>query len=337
MFRRRKQTTSGRDKLVEEFIKAYPVAKSNASRTVFDFPVSTSTGVVALQMTLPVGFPQSRPIVVSRTQIRHHLFDTTMRVVGSASLQTWTEHSSLSKTVESIITDLQRNVPIFLRPMPARSPITYVTPTPPSPVAQPPRPPRSPVARPMNRPPPQRKPAPSVGPVWTPPHIDTKFDILDSFNTEELKKVVESEEHVTGLIDSLGCFAEGDKKKKELYESVTKLTDSNLGEKPKFEELQRTIADLRKEEFKTRSTLQQLLETQRDILKKFGGPALRKQLMEAITKADEKSEDVLQQFVDEESEIDAFIKDYKNIRTLYHTRVAKMERLTYGGESRASQ
>eukprot|EP00954_Amorphochlora_amoebiformis_P015942 1251291-Amorphochlora_amoeboformis.AAC.2 len=100
MFRRRKQTTSGsygigrrRDKLVEEFIKAYPVAKSNASRTVFDFPVSTSTGVVALQMTLPVGFPQSRPIVVSRTQIRHHLFDTTMRVVGSASLQTWTEHS----------------------------------------------------------------------------------------------------------------------------------------------------------------------------------------------------------------------------------------------------
>jgi len=50
-------------------------------------------------------------------------------------------------------------------------------------------------------------------------------------------------------------------------------------------------------------------------------------LTEAIASADEKSEDVLQRYNDKEIKLDEFIKEYKKVRTTYHLRMAKQERL----------
>ena len=44
-------------------------------------------------------------------------------------------------------------------------------------------------------------------------------------SVEELKKLVESEDQLDGLVDSLGVFKSGDEKRNSLYDVVQKLAE----------------------------------------------------------------------------------------------------------------
>jgi len=339
---------SERARLVQEFKQAFPGAKPNSTDTAFDIPVNTRSGLIDVQMTLPMGFPDSPPTFVSRTPIRHHLFNTHMQY----QIRHWNRGSrcsliletlrlfikpapwiSLVNLLKSLIAELVRTPPVLLtnnanRNPTYRSPITYA-----APMAKPMPPPQPFTPAPVVQPRPRANdmtvevtPKPRQ-PEYTPPRIDTSFYMLDGFNTEELRKLLSSDEKKDALVESLGIFSSGDKKKEELYTEVEDLAEKNLRQKPDFEIKRDELEKLRTKEQEMREKLVKLSASQNELQKKFSVESLRKQLSSLVTAADEASEEILQKYNDSEMELDAYIKEYIKARSLFHRRSAKQERI----------
>ena len=96
-------------------------------------------------------------------------------------------------------------------------------------------------------------------------HIRDYF--VQLLSVEELKKLVESEDQLDGLVDSLGVFKSGDETRNNLYGVVQNLAEQNVAQKSEFEALQKEIADLRTQEKEKRDELTELLGQQQAILK----------------------------------------------------------------------
>jgi len=260
---RTKRGTSGREKArqVLDFKKAFPRAKQINSDT-YQIPIQTGRGILALQMDLPSNFPMARPSFTAVTPIRHHLFDSSMRMVAHRDLENWNSRSRLDQLIKSIQADLIRHPPTFL----SKSPSKFA----PKPPAQ--RPPQPPVAMPVNPvvrvntvtpPVSQREPRPKN---YVAPEADLKFSMLDGFTTDELKSLIESEEKLEHLISALPAIVETEKKASSLYASVEKLADKNLAEKKSFGELSSDLKVLREKDAKLEDTLSKLIVEQQKIL-----------------------------------------------------------------------
>ena len=66
-------------------------------------------------------------------------------------------------------------------------------------------------------------------------HIRDYF--VQLLSVEELKKLVESEDQLDGLVDSLGVFKSGDETRNNLYGVVQNLAEQNVAQKSEFEAL----------------------------------------------------------------------------------------------------
>eukprot|EP00467_Chlorarachnion_reptans_P000089 CAMPEP_0114518182 /NCGR_PEP_ID=MMETSP0109-20121206/18302_1 /TAXON_ID=29199 /ORGANISM="Chlorarachnion reptans, Strain CCCM449" /LENGTH=342 /DNA_ID=CAMNT_0001698775 /DNA_START=8 /DNA_END=1036 /DNA_ORIENTATION=- len=341
MFLRKTRRGTTKAALVEEFKKRYPNAKCiNHDNTKFEIRVPTRNGTVELLMTLPVGFPDQRPIITAKTHIRHHLFDSSMRLVGHRQLQSWSSQSKLGSLVDSITSDLQAVPPNFIKTASVSQGPSF-----PPPVAQFPGQSSQAYARPVQyqpRPPQYSSIQQSRHTQYQPTHPsrDVKthsslapelgFQILDGYKIGELENLIESdEEQLNTFIESFGILTAGKARRDNLYKNVENLAKGNLELRPSIEESTKEITGIRKEVKEKMDSVNELVRRQNTVMEKFSKDVLRKKLSEAVSKADEASEETLQKFNDGDLELTKFINSYIKARTLYHKRLAKQERLNY--------
>mmetsp|Transcript_24136 Transcript_24136/g.38789 ORF Transcript_24136/g.38789 Transcript_24136/m.38789 type:complete len:102 (+) Transcript_24136:64-369(+) len=87
------RTISLRTKEINELKTNFPNTKADADGSTFHLPMTTTSGIYNMTLQVSADFPQTPPIITSKENIRHRLFNSNMRLVGLREIQEWKSNS----------------------------------------------------------------------------------------------------------------------------------------------------------------------------------------------------------------------------------------------------
>ncbi|KAI3660334.1 hypothetical protein MP638_001771 [Amoeboaphelidium occidentale] len=113
----------------------------------------------------------------------------------------------------------------------------------------------------------------------------------------------------------------------ELRQTNYEISQRNIANEAPQRLLREEVAELQQLVATKQSTLQQLTEQKQRLLKDFSPEASYAKLKEATEQAEAVSESIASQFLKGDITQDDFVRNFRDSRTIYHMRSAKLERL----------
>ncbi|KAF9431056.1 hypothetical protein BGZ94_009981 [Podila epigama] len=155
----------------------------------------------------------------------------------------------------------------------------------------------------------------------------TEARIVMNLSPEQVDELLESSIAFQHFIDHLEVVVNSRTLKNELWLGNDNVSRRNLALESELKELQKATREGYKEATRLQSVVEEKLQQQQDALWRFKPETLQSKLRSAVAESDELSESVAQSFLEGKLDQDSFIRQFQDLRKVYHLREMKNERL----------
>ncbi|KAG0043969.1 Vacuolar protein sorting-associated protein 37A [Gryganskiella cystojenkinii] len=157
--------------------------------------------------------------------------------------------------------------------------------------------------------------------------LTEEFKIVLEQSEEKIAELLESPIAYEHFVDHLDVVVNSRTLKAEWWGGNNNVARRTLALEAEMRDLQRTTAEGHKLASQLQKTLEEKLQQQQDALWRFKPEYLQSRLKAAASESDDLSESVSQMFLEGKLDADGFIKQYRELRKVYHLREMKNERI----------
>ncbi|KAJ3096198.1 Vacuolar protein sorting-associated protein 37A [Phlyctochytrium planicorne] len=315
---------------------------------LYEVSVHLPTQPIFLQINLPPNFPDGAPTIVVKPPLVHPWIGANSIVTGHEKLRSWNQHMSLGKIVQEVVQEFVARNPAKANPLvgsgggsqggfvgAAGSMGGGVGLDGPSGQAGP-----AYSANPLVRQQQQQQQSPHQTPSM--PQVDfmglekkrcsyiNSFDHADcglSYSVEELEELMNDEAAFEDFFQSLPQVKEQQKVKSDYVLANESLANQNLA-------LEGQLAQLRselEEEYRIFRTQREQFDLNyksfQNLSMRYAPDYIMSRLRTAVTESEELSESISQSFLGGKSQVEDFVRNYRETRKVYHHRSARLERV----------
>ncbi|KAF9191037.1 Vacuolar protein sorting-associated protein 37A [Haplosporangium sp. Z 767] len=151
--------------------------------------------------------------------------------------------------------------------------------------------------------------------------------IVLELSQEQVEELLESPIAFEHFVDHLEVVVNSRTLKREWWLGNDNVSRRNLALEAEMAQLQRSTAEGHKVAMDLQMTLEEKLQQQQDALWRFKPETLQSKLRSAAAESDELSESVAQSFLEGKLDQEGFIRQYRDLRKVYHLREMKNERI----------
>ncbi|KAI8811949.1 hypothetical protein BJ742DRAFT_794284 [Cladochytrium replicatum] len=210
---------------------------------------------------------------------------------------------------------------------------SYSPPPPGNRTTPPPMPPKPPGASILSSSPLQHQQVPSQTasrPTPLPPSVLSDFPGLDEKTVEELEAMLSDETAFSSYFDSLLYVIEASTVESSIRSENDTIARRNLSLEPELEALKSTLREQQNVLKFQRDLFDQQLREQQQELVRFSPEYAINKLRGAVVESEDLSHSVEKSFRDRKIGAEDFLRQYREIRKVYHIRQAKLERAERG-------
>ncbi|ELU07709.1 hypothetical protein CAPTEDRAFT_190912 [Capitella teleta] len=299
-----------------------------------EYRVNTSVkGVtISLFVTLPPQFPQDKPVVKVSPPLTHPWVNNQMQVVDCYELNAFNMHYDLGKVIRGIVEEFQRNPPLF---PPQQSTFSYNYPpnvptiggqaTPrdftaslqsysPAPAAKstlPYIPPNKGQFQYQN-------PVANIPGRYAMPDVPEYFSQLKDLSISELRELSADESKLLQMIGQMPEVQKLSDDQERMCGGNECLARENLNQRPILEESKKKLLEKYDQLNELRTQFDDLSKKQDDVLQRYDLSTLQDRLKVAAEEAEEASEKIADEFLDDRS----FAKDERGKNAIPLTQLA---------------
>lgn len=168
---------------------------------------------------------------------------------------------------------------------------------------------------------------PDYSTVLSMPNIPSHFEELDPLSREDLEELLEDELEFMAFVNKIPVFQEIQSVANDALEENVELAKSNLEKEEKIKSLHKYVTEL-KSKLETKIQAFKELERKQDSI--CAPPDMRdvlRKLHKGKKEAFDESEQLADEWVEDGSDVDQFVKNFIEKRMVHHMRAAKIERL----------
>ncbi|KAG9322241.1 hypothetical protein KVV02_001981 [Mortierella alpina] len=158
-------------------------------------------------------------------------------------------------------------------------------------------------------------------------NLSPEARIVMELSAEKLEELLESPIAFEHFVDHLDIVVNSRTLKREWWLGNDNVASRNLVLEEEMLELQKTTAEGHKVAMELQKSLEEKLQQQQDALWRFKPETLQSKLRSAAAESDELSESVAQSFLEGKLDQEGFIRQYRELRKVYHLREMKNERI----------
>ncbi|KAI1311295.1 Vacuolar protein sorting-associated protein 37A [Mortierella claussenii] len=151
--------------------------------------------------------------------------------------------------------------------------------------------------------------------------------IVMELTTEQIEEYLESPIAFEHFFDRIDVVANSRTLKREWWHGNDNVARRNLCLEAELKELQNSTAEGHRVAMQLQKTLEEKLQQQQDALWRFKPETLQSKLRSAAAESDELSESVAQSFLEGKLAEADFIRQFRDLRKVYHMREMKNERI----------
>ncbi|XP_029622286.1 vacuolar protein sorting-associated protein 37A [Salmo trutta] len=325
----------------------------------YRIPFTVNNSNISVNILLPPQFPQEKPVVSVYPPVGHHLVDSNNgTMVTSPLITNFGMHSDLGKVIQSLLDEFWKSPPV-LTSGPTGFPYNMYKPSgmPPYPTQSfhygprpvgpnPPPMPHAGVEGAHGHGPPWAAapvyglitdlplPVPTAdsqaglnGHMYKMPEIPETFPELSEMSVSQLKDMSEQEDVLLELFVCLPQLKQVTTDKEELVNSIVDMAKKNLQLEPQLEGTRQEMLFKYEQLTQNKSAFETKMQRQHDISESCSLSALQARLKVAAHQAEEESEETAESFLEGKTDIDDFLANFMEKRTLCHSRRAKEEKL----------
>ncbi|KAJ8000797.1 hypothetical protein DPEC_G00184050 [Dallia pectoralis] len=321
----------------------------------YRIPFTVNNSTISVNILLPPQFPQEKPVVSVYPPVGHHLVDSNNgTIIASPVITNFGMHSDLGKVIQSLLDEFRKSPPVLMSGTTGFPYNMY------KPSGLPPYPTQGfhygplsagPMPHPVLEAPhghgPTRAAAPAYGLIIDPPvpvlsadsqagmnghmykmpEIPDTFPELSEMSVSQLKDLSEQEDVLLELFVCLPQLKQVTSDKEELVNSIVDMAKKNLQMEPRLEGKRQEMLFKYEQLTEDKSAFETKMQRQHDLSESCSLSALQARLKVAAHQAEEESEETAESFLEGKSEIDDFLANFMEKRTLCHSRRAKEEKL----------
>ncbi|KAG0279401.1 hypothetical protein BGZ95_001331 [Linnemannia exigua] len=151
--------------------------------------------------------------------------------------------------------------------------------------------------------------------------------IIMELSTEKVEELLESQIAFDHFVDHLDIVINSRTLKREWWLGNDNVSRRNLALEAEMQELQKSTVEGHKMASQLQKELEEKLQQQQDALWRFRPETLQSKLRSAAAESEELSESIAQSFLEGKLDQEGFIRQYRDLRKVYHLRTMKHERL----------
>ncbi|KAG0015454.1 hypothetical protein BGZ81_011658 [Podila clonocystis] len=155
----------------------------------------------------------------------------------------------------------------------------------------------------------------------------TEARIVMEMSADQLDELLDSQIAFQHFIDHLEVVVNSRTLKNEWWLGNDNVSRRNLALEAELLELQKSTTEGHKEAIRLQKIVEEKLQQQQDALWRFKPETLQSKLRSAVAESDELSESVAHTFLEGNLDQDSFIRQFQDLRKVYHLREMKNERL----------
>ncbi|XP_012674365.1 vacuolar protein sorting-associated protein 37A [Clupea harengus] len=314
----------------------------------YRIPFTVNNSTISVNILLPPQFPQEKPVVSVYPPVGHHLVDSNNgTVITSPLLTNFGMHSDLGKVIQSILDEFWKSPPVLMsgttgfpfmyKPsgMPPYSPQSFhFVPTFPPQDSQRPMGPARPAAPAYGLITDLPLPVPTTdsqvgmnGHMYKMPEIPELFSELTDMSLPQLKDMSDKEDVLLEFFVSLPQLKQVTSDKEDLVNNIVAMAKKNLQLEPQLEGKRQEMLFKYEQLTQMKSNFETKMQRQHELSESCSLSALQARLKVAAHQAEEESEETAEGFLEGKTEIDDFLTNFMEKRTLCHCRRAKEEKL----------
>ncbi|KAF9346795.1 Vacuolar protein sorting-associated protein 37A [Mortierella sp. AD094] len=157
--------------------------------------------------------------------------------------------------------------------------------------------------------------------------VSPEARIVMELSVEQIEEYLESPLAFEHFFDQLEVVVNSRTLKREWWHGNDNVSRRNLQLEAEMLELQKSTSEGYQVAMQLRKTLEEKLQQQQDALWRFKPETLQSKLRSAAAESDELSESIAQSFLEGKLDQEGFIRQYRDLRKVYHLREMKNERL----------
>ncbi|KAL1918638.1 uncharacterized protein VTP21DRAFT_2660 [Calcarisporiella thermophila] len=290
--------------------------KELTAQTQYEIPCPLPKLNIYLILNLPAQFPEQPPIITVSPSVTHPWVDHTGAVIGHEKLRNWSGHGVLiGRVVKEIIQEFGARPPVkgysaavkeaqaqFQEGSEGRN--------------------GQPISEENNS-----AQAADIGGTINNASHNFYLSLIQSKSPEELRVLLENEAAFDEFFQELEPVKNALVFQQEMTNGNESLAKKNLSRKPELEELQRKLDEKHQTYMDLRNQFNEHIRMQADALQRFSSDTLITRLKAAALESDELSESVAKSFLDGNLEHDVFIREFRELRKVYHLRALRAERV----------
>ncbi|KAF9284587.1 hypothetical protein BGZ68_004561 [Mortierella alpina] len=158
-------------------------------------------------------------------------------------------------------------------------------------------------------------------------NLSPEARIVMELSAEKLEELLESPIAFEHFVDHLDVVVNSRTLKREWWLGNDNVSRRNLALEEEMLALQKSTAEGHKVAMELQKSLEEKLQQQQDALWRFKPETLQSKLRSAAAESDELSESVAQSFLEGKLDQEGFIRQYRELRKVYHLREMKNERI----------
>ncbi|KAF9541979.1 hypothetical protein EC957_002539 [Mortierella hygrophila] len=151
--------------------------------------------------------------------------------------------------------------------------------------------------------------------------------IIMELTPEKVEELLESQIAFDHFVDHLDIVINSRTLKREWWLGNDNVSRRNLALEAEMLELQNSTAEGHKVANQLQKSLEEKLQQQQDALWRFRPETLQSKLRSAASESEELSESIAQSFLEGKLDQEGFIRQYRDLRKVYHLRTMKHERM----------
>ncbi|KAF9905051.1 hypothetical protein EC991_002060 [Linnemannia zychae] len=151
--------------------------------------------------------------------------------------------------------------------------------------------------------------------------------IVMELSSEKIEELLESQIAFDHFVDHLDIVINSRTLKREWWLGNDNVSRRNLALEAEMQELQKSTVEGYKVVSELQKALEEKLQQQQDALWRFRPETLQSKLRSAAAESEELSESIAQSFLEGKLDQEGFIRQFRDLRKVYHLRTMKHERL----------
>lgn len=355
-----------RQRQIESLKAAHPSLAEIQKDVEYRIPFTVNNSTINVNILLPPQFPQEKPVVSVYPPVGHHLVDSNNgTIITSPLITNFGMHSDLGKVVQSLLDEFWKSPPALMSsgsagfsymykpsgmaPYPTQAyhyGPRHVGPSQTPPTGSGPAPVPMPHSGVDGAHGPPRAPAPYGlisdlplpvptgdsqaglnGHMYKMPEIPESFPELCDLNLTKLSEMSENEDVLLEFFVSLPQLKQITSDKEELVTNIVDMAKKNLQMEPQLEGKRQEMLYKYEQLTQMKLAFETKMQRQHELSESCSLSTLQARLKVAAHQAEEESEETAENFLEGRTDIDEFLSNFMEKRTLCHSRRAKEEKL----------